>query len=375
MQRRDFLLGTVGFAAAAALPFAPLRAERRLSILILGGTRFLGPHMTEYAMARGHTITFFNRGKTNADILPGVERIQGDRNGDLKGLEGRRWDAVIDNSGYLPRQVRASAELLHDSVPLYLFVSSVSVYASFASANEEDSAVGRLDDESVEKVDGETYGPLKALCESEARAIYGAEHTTVLRPGLIVGPGDNTDRFTYWPARAARGGEFACPGQPSDPVQVIDVRDLSAFAIQAVERQTAGTFNVLSPPGRFTIGDVVGESVAVATRIVEPKPAPVPVWIPAEFLAAEKVAPWSDMPVWAPSVGDEAGFAETSAARAVAAGLTIRPLAETTADTLRWHLSRPEAARDSLKAGLSSEREAALLSAWKSAAADGRSAR
>jgi len=371
MQRRDFLLSTVGLAAAGALPVAPVRAERGLSILVLGGTRFLGPHMAEHAMARGHTITFFNRGKTNADVLPSIERIQGDRNGDLKGLEGRRWDAVIDNSGYLPRQVRASAELLRASVPHYLFVSSVSVYASFASANDEDSPVGRLADESVEKVDGETYGPLKALCESAARAVYGAEHTTVLRPGLIVGPGDNTDRFTYWPARAARGGEFACPGQPSDPVQVVDVRDLAAFAIQAVERRTAGTFNVLSPPGRFSIGDVVGESVTAAMRIARPQPSPVPVWIPAEFLAAEKVAPWSDMPVWAPSVGDEAGFAETSAARAVASGLTIRPLAETIADTLRWHLARPESERVKLKAGLAPEREAALLTAWKSAAADG----
>ena len=196
----------MSLAAAGALPFAPARAGERLRILVLGGTRFIGPHMAEYAMARGHAITFFNRGKTNADILPDVERIHGDRNGDLKGLEGRRWDAVIDNSGYFPRQVRASAELLHASVPLYLFVSSVSVYASFASANDEDSPVGRLADESVEKVDGETYGPLKALCETAARQVYGAGHTIVIRPGLIVGPGDNTDRFTYWPARAARGG-------------------------------------------------------------------------------------------------------------------------------------------------------------------------
>lgn len=369
MQRRDFLLSTFGLAAASTLPLSPARAERDLRILVLGGTRFIGPHMAEYAIARGHTLTFFNRGKTNADVLPDVERIQGDRNGDLKGLAGRRWDAVIDNSGYLPRQVRASAELLHASVPHYLFVSSVSVYASFAGANDEDSPVGRLADESVEKVDGETYGPLKALCESAARAVYGPDHTTVLRPGLIVGPGDNTDRFTYWPARAARGGDMAAPGQTSDPVQVIDVRDLAAFAINVVERRTAGTFNVLSPPGRFSIGDVVGESVGAARRIADPKPAPVPVWIPAEFLASQQVAPWSDMPVWVPPVGDEAGVAKTSAARALGAGLAIRPLAETTLDTLRWHLARPDAERNSLKAGLSPEREAALLAAWQAASA------
>lgn len=368
MQRRDFLLSAAGLVAASALSPTPVRAEQGLRILVLGGTRFIGPHMAEYALARGHTLTFFNRGRTNADILPNVERIQGDRNGDLKGLEGRRWDAVIDNSGYVPRQVRASAELLHGSVPHYLFVSSVSVYASFAGPNDEDSPVGRLADESTEKVDGETYGPLKALCESAARAVYGPAHTTVLRPGLIVGPGDNTDRFTYWPARAARGGELAAPGQATDPVQVIDVRDLAAFAILAVERRIAGTFNVLSPPGRFSIGDVVGESVAAARQLVDPKPPPVPVWISAEFLAAQGVAPWSDMPVWVPSVGDEAGVAKTSASRALDAGLTIRTLAETTVDTLRWHLGRPEAERSNLKAGLSPEREAALLAAWKASA-------
>jgi len=369
MQRRDFLLASFDLAAASALPLSPVRAERGLRILVLGGTRFLGPHMAEFAIARGHTLTFFNRGKTNADVLPGVERIQGDRNGDLKGLEGRRWDAVIDNSGYVPRQVRASAELLHASAPHYLFVSSVSVYASFAGPSDEDSPVGGLADKSTEKVDSENYGPLKALCESAAHAVYGAEHTTIVRPGLIVGPGDNTDRFTFWPARAARGGELAAPGAPSDPVQVIDVRDLAEFAIKAIEQRTAGTFNVLSPPGRLSIGDVVRESVAAAKRLVNPQSPPVPVWIPAAFLASQKVEPWSDMPVWVPAIGDEAGFAQTSAARALSAGLTIRPLTETTADTLRWHLTRPQAERNGLKAGLSPEREAALLAAWKTTAA------
>jgi 2'-hydroxyisoflavone reductase len=365
MQRRDFVLSTLGFAAAALAPLRPARAQRRLRILILGGTRFLGPHLAEYAAGRGHTLTFFNRGKTNPGVLPDIERIQGDRNGQLDGLKGRRWDAVIDTSGYVPRHVRLSAELLHAQVPHYLFVSTVSVYASFASANDERSPVGKLEDESVEKVDGETYGPLKALCESAATAVYGDAHTTVLRPGLIVGPDDNTDRFTYWPARAARGGQFAAPGGPGDPVQVIDVRDLAAFTIRAVERETAGVFNLLSPPGRFTIGDVVDASVAAARRIVDPQPPPQAVWLPADFLAAQKVAPWSDMPVWVPSVGDEAGFALVSAVRAVRAGLQIRSMTKTVADTLRWHLQRPPAERQKLKAGLSPEREAEVLAAWQ----------
>jgi len=365
MQRRDFVLSALGLATAASLaPLPGARARRRLEILVLGGTRFLGPHMADYALARGHALTFFNRGTTNAGVLPQVERIHGDRNGELGGLAGRRWDAVIDNSGFVPRQVRLSAELLHGQVAHYLFVSSVSVYASFASANDERSAVGKLADESVEKVDGETYGPLKALCESAATAVYGPGQTTIIRPGLIVGPGDNTDRFTYWPARAARGGDFAAPGSPADPIQVIDVRDLAAFAIRAVERRTAGVFNVLSPPGRFTIGDVVDQSIAAARAGPGPRPPPNAVWIPADFLAARQIAPWSDMPVWVPSAGDEAGFALVSAARALEAGLEIRPMAATVSDTLRWHLQRPAAEREKLKAGLSPERESELLAAW-----------
>jgi 2'-hydroxyisoflavone reductase len=365
MKRRNFVLTSLGVAAASLAFGRSSVARAKLKILVLGGTRFLGPHVAEQALARGHSVTFFNRGRTNPGVLPQVERIQGDRNGELDGLKGRSWDVVIDTSGYVPRHVRLSAELLRARVPHYVFISTVSVYASFASANDEGSPVGRLEDETVEKVDGATYGPLKALCESAARAVYGPDHTTILRPGLIVGPDDNTDRFTYWPARAARGGPLAAPNSPGDPVQVIDVRDLAEFTLRAVEHRTAGVFNTLSPPGRFTIGDVVNESIVAARGIAKPEAAPEAVWIPTEFLAEQKVAPWSDMPVWAPSVGEEAGFALVSAERAMSAGLNIRPMAETVAATLRWHLQRPEAERDKLKAGLSPEREAALLAAWQ----------
>lgn len=365
MKRRDFVLSSLGLAAASLGSWRPATARTKLKILVLGGTRFLGPHVAEYALARGHDVTFFNRGRTNPGVLPQVERIQGDRNGQLDGLKGRSWDAVIDTSGYVPRHVRLSAELLRPQVPHYVFISTVSVYASFAAANDETSPVGKLEDETVEKVDGATYGPLKALCEAAATAAYGADHTTVIRPGLIVGPDDNTDRFTYWPARAARGGQLAAPGTPKDPVQVIDVRDLAEFTILATERRTAGVFNALSPPGRFTIGDVVNESIVAARDIAKPPVAPEAVWIPADFLAEQKVAPWSDMPVWAPSVGEEAGFALVSAERASKAGMKIRPMADTVAATMRWHLQRPEAEREKLKAGLSPEREAALLAAWQ----------
>jgi 2'-hydroxyisoflavone reductase len=239
MKRRDFVLSSLGFAAASLALARPAVARTKLAILVLGGTRFLGPHVAEHALARGHSVTFFNRGRTNPGVLPQVERIQGDRNGELEGLKGRSWDVVIDTSGYVPRHVRLSAELLRPRVPHYVFISTVSVYASFAAANDESSAAGKLEDENVEKVDGATYGPLKALCEAAATAVYGPDHTTILRPGLIVGPDDNTDRFTYWPARAARGGTLAAPGTPKDPVQVIDVRDLAEFTIRVVERRTS----------------------------------------------------------------------------------------------------------------------------------------
>jgi 2'-hydroxyisoflavone reductase len=355
----------MGATGAARSMAQGARAARPMSLLVLGGTRFLGLHMTEVALARGHRVTFFNRGRTNTDRFPGVPRITGDRNGDLGGLAGRSFDAVIDNSGYTPRQVRLAAQMLRASVPHYLFVSTLSVYASFAAPNDEGSPLGKIEDETTEKVDGQTYGPLKALCETAAREVYGAGNTTVLRPGLIVGPDDNTDRFTYWPARAARGGRFVAPGAPSDPVQLIDARDLAAFAVESLERRVTGTFNAVSAPGRFTIGELVSESVAAAKRIAEPAAEPQPVWMPAAFLESQQVQPWSDMPVWVPASADSAGFAATAMARATVAGLRIRPLAETVEDTLRWHLARPPAEREKLKAGLAPEREAKLLADFR----------
>ena len=365
MKRRDVLSNGLALAAVTSLPAlaTPVSSSRKpLDILILGGTRFLGLHITAYAQSRGHRVTFFNRGKTNTARFPEVERLTGDRNGDISALKGRRWDVVIDNSGYVPRQVTATAELLRETTPLYVFVSTVSVYAGFDKPSDENSPLGTLTDPTVEKVDGATYGPLKALCEQAARRVYGDGRSLIIRPGLIVGPDDNTDRFTYWPARAARGGQFVAPGRPSDPVQFIDVRDLAAFTIESAENSLSGTFNLLSPPGRFSIGDLIKASVQSAKTISSIDAEPV--WIPAHVLNEQKVAPWSDMPVWVPSEGDSAGFAAVSASRAVSAGLRIRPLLETTTDTLRWHLSRPEAERAKLRAGISPEREDDLLRYW-----------
>ena len=364
LNRRKFLATASMAAAAGAAPSRWASAETRkpLSILILGGTRFIGVEMTELALKRGHKVTFFNRGKTNADLFPDIERIKGDRNGEIDGLKGRKWDAVIDNSGYFPRAVKLTAELLAPSISQYLFVSSISVYPDFKAPRDEASAVGKLKDESIEKVDNDTYGPLKALCEQAAEAAMPGR-VTVIRPGLIVGPHDSTDRFTYWPARAARGGEMLAPGKPSDGIQIIDGRDLATFVIDALERKTTGTFNLVSPPGMFTIGDIVNESIRAANELAKPSPPPKPMWAPAPFLEAQKVEGWSDMPVWLDAKGDEAAFASTSAARAMKAGLKITPMRKTCHDTLAWHLKRPAAERDKLKAGIAPEREKEVLAA------------
>ncbi|HUI61618.1 MAG TPA: NAD-dependent epimerase/dehydratase family protein [Steroidobacteraceae bacterium] len=370
MDRRKFVHGAAALAAfATATRFtgahgaAAGRAARPLRILILGGTRFIGVHMTQFAIDRGHTVTLFNRGRTNADLFPNVEHLHGDRDNQLDSLRGRKWDAVIDTSGYVPRHVRLSAQLLAPNIRQYLFISSISVYASLAQPATEDSPVGTIPDETVEDIGGGNYGPLKALCEKAALAALPGR-TTVFRPGLIVGPEDNSDRFTYWPARAARGGEILAPGSPADPIQVIDVRDLAAFTVHALEQRTLGTFNVDSPPGRFSMGDLLAASIAAANELARPASPPRAVWVPGDFLEKEKVAPWSDMPVWLPPEGETAGAAKTSVARALKAGLTNRPLAQTVHDTLAWHLARPEAEREKLKAGIATDREQQVLAAW-----------
>src|SRR6185436_11836467 len=272
MKRRTLLALAAAGATSAAVP-AWGRKIKPLKILILGGTRFIGLHMTALALARGHTLTYFNRDKTKADRYREVERIRGDRNGQIDGLRDREWDVVIDNSGYVPRHVRLSAELLAPKVKQYVFVSSISVYPNFSEPRDESSPVGKLADETIEKVDGETYGPLKALCEQAVeKALPG--RTTIIRPGLIVGPDDNTDRFTYWPARAARGGEFIAPGAPTDPFQVIDARDLAAFTINACENRSTGTYNVVSNVNEFKFGELTDACVAASRKQAKPAETP-----------------------------------------------------------------------------------------------------
>jgi 2'-hydroxyisoflavone reductase len=359
--RRQFIGSALAGAIAAGLGVPARAAGAPLKLLILGGTGFLGPHVVESALARGHGMTLFNRGKTNPNLFPQLEKLHGDRRNDLRALEGRQWDAVIDTSGYVPADVTRSAELLAPNVAHYVFVSTTSVYAALDTPGmDEDAPLAQLADPTTTEVTNETYGPLKALCEQAAEAAM-PDRTTSLRPGLIVGPGDPTDRFTYWPARVARGGEVLAPNSGADPTQFIDARDLAEFIVGVIERRTFGTFNADAQAGALTMGQVLdacAKHAPAATKVT---------WAPAPFLEKNGVAPWTDMPIWLPATGANAGFGRISAAKAQAAGLTYRPLATTVADTLAWFRKLPELRRASLRAGLTPEREIAVLQAWYAA--------
>lgn len=327
-----------------------------MRLLVLGGTVFAGRHLVELAIERGHDLTLFNRGQTGPGLFPGVERVLGQRAGNLDDLRGRRFDAVADMSGYLPADVERSAGLLAETAGRYLFVSSRSVYAdhSVPGANE-DSPIGELPEGAPDDaVTDESYGPLKARCEQAVWAAF-ADRTVILRPGLIVGPHDPTGRFTYWPRRIAEGGDVLAPEPPDQPIQVIDARDLAAFALALLERGASGTFDVVSPAGMLTLGGVIGACRQVSTAESQT------VWVAEEFLLERGVEPWSEIPVWMPG-DDYAGFHRSDVARALAAGLDVRPIADTVADTLRWTREQDSPRGDAL----TREREAELLAEWHS---------
>lgn len=371
MDRRRFLsasaaamgalhLGALAGCAAEGEANGVDRAPAPLRILILGGTGFIGPHQVRAVRERGHSLTLFNRGQSNPGLFPDVETLRGDRNGDLESLEGREWDAVIDNSGFEPAQVRLSAGVLRDSVKQYVFVSTQSVYSDRSIIGQDET--GPVGQPGIPEQEWSGYGPLKALCERE---LYQAmpERATVVRPAVIVGPGDPSDRFTYWIHRVDLGGEILAPGLPGDPTQFIDVRDLSEWIVRLVENGTTGTFNGTGPREPLTVGRML-ETIHSQTST----PAEF-VWTSYDFLAEQGVRPFSDLPMWMVPQGPTAGFMRMSASRAWAAGLTYRPLATTVRDTLEWWRSRPEAERASLGAGLAPEREAELLRAWKASRA------
>jgi 2'-hydroxyisoflavone reductase len=330
-----------------------------MKLLILGGTVFLGRYLVESALERGHDVTLFNRGQHNPDLYPGVEKLRGDRNGDLAALHGRSWDAAIDTCGYVPRVVRASAELLADAVKHYTFISSISVYPQFKQPGiDERAAVGTLEDPTVEEVTDATYGPLKALCEEAAEQAMPGRVLNV-RPGLIVGPHDPTDRFTYWLHRVALGGEVLAPGQPGRHIQVIDVRDLAGWIVRMVEAGQSGVYNATGPDYALTIGRLLDVS-----RDLSGSDARVS-WVAEDFLAEQGVGPWIELPLWIPeSDPDAAGFSDVDCRKAIAAGLTFRDLTATIGDTLDWDAARPTDRE--WRAGLKREREAELLRAWHS---------
>lgn len=326
-----------------------------MDLLIIGGTRFVGRHIVDNALERGHTLTLFNRGKSNPGLFPEVEEIHGDRDGDLHLLEGNRWDAVIDTSGYIPRIVRASAETLAPSTEHYVFISTISVYRDPLSPNaDEDAPLATTDDPDAQEVTGENYGALKVLCERAVEDVYGSR-ALIIRPGLVVGPHDPTDRFTYWPVRIARGGQVLAPGEPSTPVQFIDARDLAEWTVRQVEAQQHGTYNATGPAQLVT-----RERVLHACREITGSDAQF-VWVDDAFLLEHDVTPFTEMPLWIP--GEEAvAYGTVRIQRALNDGLTIRPLPQTIADTLRWASNRGE--DHEWRGGLSPDREKRLLDAW-----------
>jgi 2'-hydroxyisoflavone reductase len=318
-----------------------------LKLLVLGGTGFLGRAVVETAVEQGHEVTLFNRGKTNPELFPEVEKLRGDRAVDP--IPSGAWDGVIDTSGLLPGVVRASAKALRDS-QRYLFVSSISVYADLSEGPTEDSPRAQLGDmPSDEMLPGyENYGALKALCEDVVTEVY-AERALIVRPGLIVGPHDPTGRFTYWPHRIARGGQFVVPGPPEEQVQFVDVRDLGAWLVDLLEGGDSGAFNATHPCVTW------GELVKWCLRVTGSNGRPV--WIDREWLAEQGVGEWMELPLWLHDP-DSLGMMRADVSRALAAGLTFRPLDE----TVRGTLELAEPAEDT---GLTPERERALLEAWR----------
>ncbi len=326
-----------------------------MKLLILGGTIFLGRHLVDAALARGHDVTLFNRGKSGPSLFPDVPTLHGDRKTD-EGLaaldDAGPFDAVIDTCGYVPRAVKLSAQKLAGKVSTYCFISTVSVYKSWPGEPcDETGTLVTIEDETVEEVTGETYGALKVLCEKEAEAAFPGKNL-IIRPGLIVGPSDPTDRFAYWPNRVAQGGEILAPGNPETPVQFIDVRDLAEWNIRLLEEGQTGVFNADGQQTSF--GTLLAACGAESVTYVSEK-----------FLEEQSVAPWSQLPLWIPGMAENPGGGATNVERAIAAGLTYRPLKETTEGTLAWLLARP--AEGTWKSTLTREREAEVLAAWHAA--------
>jgi 2'-hydroxyisoflavone reductase len=357
-SRRHLLQLVAGLAASGVLPGSIAAEPTSKTLLILGGTGFIGPHLTQEALRLGWKVTHFNRGKRAPEGVAGVETLLGDRNGQLDALRGRKWDVVIDDTGQIPKYVKMSADLLAPNVGYCLFISSISAYASFAKPNDESSPVGHLADPNIDKTTNDTYGPMKALCEQNSMEAFKGR-ASVVRPGYIVGPLDGSDRFTYWPVRASKGGEMMAPGTAHDPIQIIDVRDLAAWMMKLAQQRTTGYFNAVSPPRAFTMGDVIKASLRAS-----PAAGTKATWVPEDFLATQWKVEELDFPPWSPMSGETAGASLTSTARAQKAGLKVRPMQQTIEDTLAWFHTLPPERQAKLRAGIDPQKEADVLNAW-----------
>ncbi len=358
MNRRDIIKASAGTALALAAGRLAAQSAPARTLLILGGTGFIGPHLTEHALARGWKVTHFNRGKRDPDGVPNVETLIGDRKGQLDSLKGRKWDVVVDDTGYIPKFEKMSVDLLAPNTGYCLYISSISAYAGFEKPNDIGSPTGVLENPDQEEITNETYGPMKALCEKYVRDGYG-ERCSIVRPGYIVGPLDPTDRFTYWPVRVAKGGDMAVPGTSADPIQIVDVRDLVAFMQGLIDRRVSGDFNAVTPPGDITMGELIDTCLKVTggdTKIT---------WIDEDFLAAHMKPEEMNFAPWGPMRGVEAGASLTGISHSLAQGLKSRPLEEIVRDTLAWHETRPAERKATLRSGFTPEREAEILAAWR----------
>ncbi len=391
-SRREFLKasaalgGALGLGAIPSVGFAERtvdRAKKPLKILILGGTGFTGPEQVEYAIARGHSVTLINRNKTRPDFFKGrVEQLIGDLNGDMSALKGLTFDVVIDNPTTLPGWVRNVAQYMKDNTDHYIFISTISAYANDKTAWADETDPTHPEPTAIDPFAmvpanaGRYYGPLKATSEREVQKIYATKFT-IIRPGLIVGPLDRSDRFTYWPYRIDKGGEVLAPGG-KEPVQIIDSRDLAEWTIRMAENHTFGVFNATGPKEPYTMKSML-EGIRAALRSEATF-----TWVTPEFLQENKVRAWvtsqnavelGSMPVWVPDRGDNPAWSRRKIDRALAAGLTFRPLDVTARETLAWCKTRPAAELEALSqgklAGMSAEREAALLKLWKAKQAGG----
>ena len=364
--RRDFVLTTAAAAGALSLGCGGRSDDAAgdggpLDILILGGTGFIGPYEVEFARSRGHTLTLFNRGQTNPEMFPGIEQLRGDRGGDLASLEGREWDVVIDNSGFYPRHARLSAELLEGQVDRYMFVSSISAYDNSlpAGVDEYNAPIATMDDPTDESEPpyGPSYGPRKALCEQEILRVFGEDRTVIVRPGLITGPGDPTDRIRHWLARMTRHDEVLVPGYAGDPVQLIDARDMTGWMVRMLENGDTGLYNAVGPDYQMTMDELVNGALGATGGTAEL------VWVSDEFAIEKEIA--GRYSPWIPASGPR-GFMLVNNGRALGTGLTFRPLDEILADMLAEYRVRvAEDPEFGTRGGAPFDREADLIAEWR----------